>query len=161
MGGVTHRFGESLADGQRGENVLDQYFAAWYDITRATPGEERLGIDRWFTDRRTDKRFSVQYKTDTAGTPNAFLETGSIGPHWCQIGWIYTCQADRIVYYAPARGSAWWCTRSRLLGCVNEYLAKQRIRAATNPDYYTYGVIVPFLELQRYAERVITIPMAA
>lgn len=76
---TTYNFDAQLAQGQTGEQHLDQHFSRWYTIRPATASDQRRGIDRWYT-RPNGETFPVEYKTDrTAGrTGNAFIETTSV-----------------------------------------------------------------------------------
>ena len=85
---MPYRFDVQMAKGQRGEAVLDAYFARWFDITPATRWQQRRGIDRVFVGRLHGQRLTVEYKTDTVGarTGHAFVEL-QVGDRrgWCHV----------------------------------------------------------------------------
>src|SRR5689334_20898516 len=100
----THVFKDKLREGHEVEELLDRHFEAKYQIWHATPAGQRQGIDRWFTDRITGDRFSVDYKADWRAheTRRAFIETISVDSTG-KAGWAYTSKADWIYYYLPQR----------------------------------------------------------
>ena len=65
---MTYSFREQLARGEQGEAVLDAYFGQRWHVARASPRDQRRGIDRWFTGQaHPSRRVAVEYKTDHHG----------------------------------------------------------------------------------------------
>lgn len=161
---MTYDFGDQLDKGKKAERKLDEHFSEWFDIRPATPGEDRRGIDRWFTDRKTGRVFPVQYKTDWRATRsgNAFIETVSVDTANIP-GWAYTCKAEWLAYYCPGTNGeqAYWVSpetiRRELARWVNRYPA----RTIPNKGYNTVGVLVPLAEMERIADQVVNIGGAA
>lgn len=135
---------------QRGKNVeafLDEFFRyqGWI-IHPTTPHEERVLC---LGDRHFERgiRYYVEYKSgiQTFYTGNVFLETISVDTAR-KPGWVYTCQADRIVYATLLNGFI-LVFRPAYLRAVIEGLKSQFRVAATshgqNDGYKTHGVIVP------------------
>ena len=155
---MTYTFDAQKARGDAGESFLDQVFAADYEIRPATRAEQRQGIDRIFTRRKTGQRLAVEYKTDykAAHTGNAFVETVSVDTAG-KAGWAYSSAADYLIYYSPDDGLIYVLAlevlRRELLRWVREYPH----RAAPNEGYATHGVLVPLDEFERYAEAVINV----
>jgi len=92
---MTYTFDAQKARGDAGESFLDQVFATGYEIRPATRAEQRRGIDRIFTRRKTGWRLAVEYKIDykAAHTGNAFVETVSVDTAG-KAGWAYSSAAD-------------------------------------------------------------------
>lgn len=145
-------FSECLDLGQQGEQVLDSYFSKYYVIRPAFKGQQKKGIDRIFIHKKTEKEFFVEYKTDTlAGrTGNAFLELAKHLEPYRQ-GWVYTCQADFLVYYLPDRRTVYIVQPEWLRRSVDTWLAKYPLRTVNSrgryQNYQTQGVLVPLAEL--------------
>lgn len=130
------------------ETYLDDYFnAAGYRIERATPHEERQL-------KKGDRQFYknhhytwVEYKSgvQTFYTGNVFLETISVDTHNIP-GWVYTCQADTIIYAAILNKQLLLFDPDYLRARIEDL--KQRYPTVKtskgqNVGYNTHGVIVP------------------
>lgn len=139
--------------GLKGEAFLDTFFASAYIVTPSTESEQRQEIDRWFMNRESGHRFSVEYKTDArAGrTGNAFVETVSVLERNVQ-GWLYTSKAEYLVYFIP--GSAWVIYVLKfptLRKAFPAWAAKYQIKQVRNRSYTTCGLVVPLAEFERIA----------
>jgi hypothetical protein len=151
---TVHIFEDKLTQGRKAESWLDRHFGQHWRIAPATRTDERRGIDRWFSDDVTS--WSIQYKADeVAGqTGNAYIEVGSCGPLFHQNGWVFTTEANVIVYLIP--GPRFWLLdplklRIEALGWMQQH----RIRAAMNEGYATLGVCVPLSELDGCVSEVV------
>lgn len=153
---MTYQFDRQLAQGAEGEAFLDEYFMAWFDIRRATPAEQRQGIDRWFT--RGTRRLAIEYKTDmtAARTGNAFVETTSVDTAG-KPGWALSSQAHMLVYYIPPDGLIYAIWMARLRRSLPRWDLLYPTRAIPNQGYHTHGLLVPLHEFEQIAETVISI----
>lgn len=147
-----YSFDTQLAKGQKYDRLLDRRFADKFEIRPASRREERLGIDRHFTDRVSGQRFAVQYKADktAARTGNAFVETISVDTTDTP-GWARSCSADFIVYYIVGLGPAYIVRPDAIrqqLGRWSQIYPQRRI---PNKGYHTVGIIVPLDEFERIA----------
>jgi hypothetical protein len=124
------------------EATLDAYFSQFYAVRRATPKQQRAGIDRIFA--RAGHEVTVEYKADWTATTsgNAFLEVAVND----QPGWALTCQAQALFYYLPLRRLGYWLRpteiQAQLAGRWRDYPRKH----VHNPRYVATGVIVPLAE---------------
>jgi hypothetical protein len=155
---MTYTFDAQKTRGDTGEEFLDRWFAAEYEVRPASPQEQRWGIDRIFIHRQTGQRLAVEYKTDykAANTGNAFVETVSVDTVG-KAGWAYESQADYLVYYIPAEGLIYVITLEVLRRELPRWVRVYPHRAAQNPGYATHGVLVPLDEFERYAEGIINV----
>lgn len=150
-----YTFHGQLRAGSRGEQTLDAVFAADWMITPATDAEQRQGVDRHFQHRTHGQRWTVEYKTDYAAgrTHNAFLETISVDAT-NKPGWVYTCQADWVLYFAVGEGLVYWCRPVTLQHYVRHLAHWRRPVSVPNRDYRTWGYCVPLRVLERIAGRI-------
>lgn len=157
-----YQFEGQLKRGQDGESVLDRHYGRWFEIAPATDTEQREGIDRHYTDRKSGMHHAVEYKTDwTAGwSNNAFVETISVDTTGKR-GWAYTSKAEWLIYYIPPLGIAYMFKFAVIRAIVDNWKAKYETRAIPNKGYKTHGIIVPLHEFERYAFQVVTIEGAA
>lgn len=146
------------AAGQRGETYLDRFFSRIYVIEPATRDQQRREIDRWFTNRKTGNRITVEYKTDSlAGlTGNAFVEITSDKERQ-KPGWAYSSDADFLLYYVPDPDAIYAIRfadlRQRLWTWESRYPLKAVANhaPATNSRWTTEGLLVPLHEFERCA----------
>ncbi|HMN12042.1 MAG TPA: hypothetical protein PKD55_06935 [Bellilinea sp.] len=152
-----YQFDRQLSIGEEGEAFLDGFFAPWFHIRRATPAEQRQGIDRWFVDAR-GRRQSVEYKSDStaARTGNAFVETISVDTTR-KPGWAYSSQARTLVYYIPPDGLIYIIRFRHLRVVMPRWERDYPTRAVSNAGYHTHGLLVPLHELERLAVTVFSI----
>lgn len=54
---MTYDFDAQFKQGSNGEQVLDAYFAQWYEIEPAAIEMQRQGIDRVFTRKDNGKQY--------------------------------------------------------------------------------------------------------
>jgi hypothetical protein len=156
----VYDFKERLKFGEKHERFLDRYFGDNFTIEDASGGDQRRGIDRYFTDRRNGKTYSIQYKSDetAARTGNAFVETVSVDRDSVP-GWAHTCQADFIVYYVVGCGPAYVIRPGSIKKKLPEWAKKYPSRSIPNKGYgrkgyNTIGLLVPLVELERIAHTV-------
>jgi hypothetical protein len=154
-----YTFKDQLREGVRGEHALDVFFAPAWIITPATGDEQRQGIDRHFTHRMTGQPLTIEYKTDyVAGrTHNAFLETVSVDTPVERPGWVFTCEADYVLYYVPGDGLVYVLDPLTLRHFV-QHLSHWRYPVSVpNRGYRTWGYPVPLRVLERRASSVISV----
>lgn len=147
----TYDFTTQLADGQRGESVLTDYFRELgYGVKPATAAEQRRGIDFWLTSAGGSQ--SVEVKTDhtASRTHNAFIETVSVDAAG-KPGWAYTCSADVLAYYVPGDGLAYLLKPAAIRAALPAWQRRFGTRAIPNDGYHTVGVAVPLAEVERIA----------
>lgn len=149
---TVHAFDVSLARGLRHEQELDRIYGSDFNITEATPSEQRRGIDRWF--EQLGRRFSVQYKADdrAADTGNGFIEIQHIGFSYVAFGWLITCRADWLAFYLPPSEVLWFRPNRLRKAAVDTWLKHYPIRSATNAEYQTIGLVVPLRELRKLSK---------
>jgi len=152
---MPYRFDVQMAKGQRGEAVLDAYFARWFDITPATRWQQRRGIDRVFVGRLHGQRITMEYKVDsTAGrTGNAFVEV-QVGD---RCGWAVTCHADLLTYYVPGCRRGYIVRPAGIRAKLDDWREVYETRTIANSHYDAIGILVPLDELASIADRVITL----
>lgn len=149
---TTYDFAIQKAKGEEGEAFLDAFFERAYIIQPSTEQEQRREIDRWFTNRVTDKRVSVEYKRDeTAGrTGNAFIETVSVDVRGVR-GWVYTSEAEWLVYFIPKPETIYVLRFADLRQRLPDWERRFPKRKIANRDYNTMGILVPLAEFERAA----------
>lgn len=139
---------QQWASGQIVEAFLDRFFASQgWRIERTTPHQERvlhLG-DRIFS--KNGQSYHVEYKSgiQTGHTGNIFLETVSVDRSGTP-GWVYTCQADYLLYaclldreilvFIPSS------LRSTLSGQKQKF-GETQTGHEQNKGYNTRGLLVP------------------
>lgn len=153
--------------GQKGEAILDNFLKSLgFTLRLATRREQRSGIDRimMYPGGTGDDAvsFSLEYKTDEKAhkTGNAFLETISVerAGEAEILGWLWSCQADRILYYVVGWDAVYQCHPRVLRYYSEEWLEKYPLRRVKNKDYYTTGLLVPLKVIKEVAEVVYIIP---
>ena len=147
----TYTFEEQLALGQRGEHDLDCVLLNVYpDLRPATLREEKQGIDRVGTYPPSGRIHTIQIKSDWVAhrTGNAFIETVSRDKHQ-KPGWVYTCQADLIIYYLPEIPRIYCIKPSTLKAALPEWEKQYSTAIAKNRTYNTLGILVPLIEIER------------
>lgn len=153
---------DQWTSGMSVESFLDKFFRRQgYTIERATQHEERvlcLG-DRKFA--KGDRSSWIEYKSgiQTFYTGNVFLETVSVDTT-NKPGWVYTCQADFILYAAVLNKKILVFRPEKLREEI-ENLKEKFIETKTgknqNKGYNTHGVIVPLEYAEKnLAEKVLT-----
>lgn len=147
-----YSFDKQLRRGKKHERFLDRYFRKRFKIEEASMDEERLGIDRYFTDRRNGRRYAIQYKADktAARTGNAFVETVSVDSNNTP-GWAYTCTADFIIYYVVGCGPAYVIRPDEIRKRLPHWQRTFQERRIPNDGYHTVGLLVPLDEFERIA----------
>ncbi|HMM41915.1 MAG TPA: hypothetical protein PKA95_08445 [Thermomicrobiales bacterium] len=155
MAEAFYDFARQFKHGQRGEEVLDAFFGARYNILPATAADERRGIDRYFTDV-TGRQLTVQYKTDTtaATTGNVFVEVVSVDTHG-KPGWVFSCRADWLVYYVPGWRTAFAVIPDNLRAALPKWYETCTLRPVRNKSYHTIGLLVPRLVFGAACQQVI------
>jgi len=151
---TVYEFDQQLRRGNDGEALLDAYLRAefGYRIKPASRDQQRQGIDRLLFNDRGECR-TVEYKTDTTAgrTGNLFIETVS-GDAIGRSGWAYTCSATWLFLYVPNWGTVFVFQPIQLRALVRQWLNRYPVKAVANPDYYTYGVLVPRIVIAESAE---------
>jgi hypothetical protein len=154
---TMYGFHEQLSAGEQQEQELDKFFVRWYDIQRAALDQQRCGIDRIFTRRDNGYVFKIEYKADwtASKTGNAFVETVSVDTTHTP-GWVYSSQADYLIYYLPKDMRAYILAFEQLRARLPQW-EKFPIRSIPNKGYSTVGVLVPLGEFERIAIRVVSV----
>lgn len=151
-------------NGKDVETFLDDYFRKdGFSIIQTTPHEERVLCigDRKFS--RGGKSFTVEYKSgiQTAYTGNIFLEIISVDTEPQKPGWVYTCNANYILYAALLNHKILVFTPDKLRLEIESLKAKFKVVKTSkgqNKGYNTHGVIVPFEYAEKWlAEKVINL----
>lgn len=155
---MTYKFRAKLAEGQRHEAYLDGLFADRFDIRPVGMQQERRGIDRVFTDRRSGARYTIQYKADStaARTGNAFVETISVSTTGAP-GWAVRCAADYIFYYVVGVGPIYVLRPADIRAHLDAWRARCEERRIPNRGYHTVGLLVPLAEFERAAVKVVNV----
>lgn len=139
---------EQYITGKEVEATLDDFFRGrGWQIIQTTKHQERTLCkgDRKFI--RRDKVYFVEYKSgiQTYYTGNVFLETVSVDTTGAP-GWVYTCQANFILYAALLNHKILVFRppdlRDRIEGLKRIFPTKKTGKGQ-NQGYDTYGVIVP------------------
>lgn len=147
--------------GKKVEAYLDEYFRwAGWSVYPMSPYDERvlhLG-DRYFV--KCEMVLKIEYKSDiqTAFTGNLFLETVSVDTA-NKPGWVYSCNADFIMYAALLNNRILVFKPQRLRAAIEQLKTQFReVKTSHNQNdgYDTYGVLVPLEYAEQHlAERVI------
>ena len=142
---MVYQMGRQLARGEEAERQLDAHFADRFVIIPATREQQRQGIDRVFTQRKSGKPYLIEYKTDwTAGrTNNAFIETISVDTLNIP-GWAYSSTAEWLIYFVPHRKQIYIAHFAKLRESLEDWIKQYGpAKAIPNQDYHTWGVPVP------------------
>jgi hypothetical protein len=155
MTAPTYSFQRQLAQGEEGEKFLDEFFSPDFHIQRATREEQRQGIDRRFSHKRTGRKWAVEYKTDArAGqTGNAFVETESVSAGH-KAGWALSSRADFLVYFVPEPATIYLLPMAAVRRKLQDWAARYPSRQVANVGYVTTGLLVPLHEFERIAAEV-------
>jgi hypothetical protein len=148
-----HTFAAQYEQGKQAEQLLDRHFARWYKIQTIPLSTERAeGYDRLYIRRHDRQPFKVEYKTDwvAAETGNVFIETISVYEER-KPGWMYTSQADVLIYFIPPRGEIHIVKMPLLRMIFPSWKTRYKETFAMNEGYRTYGVLVPLKQFTRFA----------
>ena len=128
-------------------------------LVQATIEEDRrFGIDDWLQ-LPDEGVISVDWKTDhrCATTGNLAIEIISNTTSG-KLGWVFTSQADYIVYLLPASGRLLWFKTAALRAAVIDWQSLYPARGAHNDNrndrflYTTWNLTVPLEEVAKLAE---------
>lgn len=153
---VEYDFNDKLKEGERYEGILDRFFARWYIIEKVHRELQRAGIDRIFTGKKDNMRFSVEYKTDIkAGeTENIFIETVSVDKT-NKLGWVFSSIAQRLIVFIPSTGEVFLADMNHLRDMkLKDWIQKYPKKSIPNDGYKTIGIPVPKTEFQSCCIRV-------
>jgi hypothetical protein len=146
---TRHRFQSSLT-ADFAAYLRSDAQARGVHLVQATPEEDRqFGIDDWLN-LPLEGVVSVDWKTDhrAALTGNLAVEiiaNASLG----KLGWVFTSQADYIVYLLPLNGRLLWFKTAVLRTAAIEWQALYPVRGAHNDNrddrflYTTWNLTVP------------------
>lgn len=134
-----------------------------FSVTPTSYEEERklfLG-DRKIVSPRGEVYY-VEYKSgiQTYYTGNVFLETASVDTE-NKPGWVYTCQADFILYAALLNGKILVFRPPCLREVIEELRAQfpeRKTSHGQNKGYCTHGILVPLEVAEGLAHRVLNVP---
>lgn len=151
-----YRFDVQLRKGEGAERQLDEYFGEYCLVEPASLAEQRAGVDRYFTDRQSGHRFSVEYKADFLAhrTGNAFVETVSVDTAG-KPGWSTTSHASYLLYFVVEDLLVYMIPMDRLRALLPGWARSYRKARAVNDGYTTHGVLVPLVEFERHSDQVI------
>ena len=137
-------FADDLLRGENGEDAVHNYMRQWYDVEYATPFEQRQGLDATYTNQTTGESHTVEVKVDeVAGrTGNVFIETISVD-YPTKAGWVWTCQADQLIYWLPRQRLLIGFELEKLQLVVRDWVMRYKVFPVANDGYLTYGVAVP------------------
>lgn len=150
---VIHDFYKSRAVGKAGEAILDGYFARWYSIEVIPPDIElRIHADRVFIRPDGSQRL-VEYKTEhmASRTGRLFIEVVANDVSGAP-GWIYTSQADVLVWYFPETGEIMAAPLQAVRDALPGWRGRFSEARAANPGYNSVGLLVPVSELRPLCE---------
>lgn len=141
-------FAQQVHTGAAAEAKLDR----WAEQRFGEPPEQvdmamqKAGIDR------TVAGITLEYKADSQGhrTGNVFLETISVD-RTGKPGWVWTTEADWVVYWLPASGDGWLLAPAALRDRIWDWSRRFRVKVSSNPTYHSYGLLVPVGELEQVA----------
>lgn len=153
----VYNFTRQLEIGQKCEDYLDAYFVWRVDrIHKATETEQRLGIDRLFSEE--GRIYSVEYKSDlqAARTGNFYIET--VSAEGRQKGWLYTSKANFIIFFIPQTGLLYKVQRNILYKFMADGGHVYPIAKAENEGYRGVGRLVPVREIARIASDYYLLP---
>lgn len=151
---AVYSFGEQNAHGGLGEDFLDAFFERRGNyVVPATRWQQKQGIDRIFS--RESKLARVEYKTDFIAhkSGRVFIETISVDSGG-KAGWVYTSQADLLVYFIPGAQIIYVIPLETLREQIPHWSEIYPTRPAKNETYSTHGVLVPLAEFERHATQV-------
>lgn len=153
---TVHDFAEKLAEGQAAEQRVALYLNKVHDLglTRAGRVAQRRGID--YHDK-AGRSFELKADSVADKTGNAFIETWSVNRE--KPGWLWTSQADWLLYYVPPTGLLMKVGLPLLRAHVFVFAGQYPERSAQNVRYRSHGLCMPLAELEKLAERRISIPM--
>ncbi len=144
---MIYDFDNKLKEGEGYEVLLDAYFEdKGYDVSPVTMGEQKRGIDRYWT-CGDGIRWSVEYKADsTAGeTGNMFLETVSVDTE-SSPGWVLKSTAQLLVYYIPPSRRGYVMEMAPLKRLLRSRREDCEVQKVQNRHYRTHGIVVPIEE---------------
>ena len=152
-----------FTQGKKVEAFLDELFQheGWTVCPMGGYDERVLHLgDRFFVKGTTVLKIEYKSGIQTFHTGNVFLETVSVDTQR-KPGWVYTCQADFIMYAALLNGKILVFKPQALRDRI-EYLKNKFREVKTsnhqNDGYDTFGVIVPLDYAERQlAEKVIAL----
>ena len=148
-----YNFAMQHRKGVAAEQMLDDYFAKWFDIRPASMLQQRIGIDRIFTDRRDGRVMTVEYKADFVAqrTGNAFVETVSVDTK-DTAGWAYTSAANYLIYYIEGDELVYVFDFAQFREQLDTWQRNYPTRRIPNEGYRTHGLLVPLREFEKYSE---------
>lgn len=154
---MPHDFQTKLLEGERWELALDNFFSKWYTIQPVDRQGQRAGVDRLWT-RPDGSVLRIEYKADSVcwRTGNVFLEVVSVDTSG-KTGWVWSSQADLLVYLMPQVGKAFLVEMAALRWAMGEWSWKYPTKTADNGTYRTHGVCVPIWEFWGIAAKVMCV----
>lgn len=142
-------FTDQLAKGTAAEQTLDGWarnrFGA--EPRPADMDDQRRGIDRHI-EAPDGTTYTLEYKADGQGhrSGKAFIESISVD-RTGKPGWLWTSQADYVVYWLSGDGRGWVITPANLQARAWDWTRRFPVKVSSNPSYHSYGILVPHTEL--------------
>lgn len=166
MGSAAYGFDDQFDLGCFGEDRLSEFRHEHYTLTKSTLEMEKHGIDFIFANRLTGKSWTIELKTDFKAfeSENAFVETISVdNATQHRAGWVYTSEAQILLYFIPQSGSLYILDLARLREKMPEFARRfQTVSTSTrrHSTYYrTHGILVPLTELAKLAHSILELPI--
>ncbi len=149
---MIYDFDDKLKEGEGYERLLDKHFAnKGYDVSPVTMGEQKRGIDRYWT-ASDGMRWAVEYKADSTAheTGNMFLETVSVDTE-SSPGWLLKSFAQLLVYYIPPAEGGYILEMAPLKRLLRSRMEDDdcEVKKVQNQEYLTHGIPVPIDDVVR------------
>lgn len=143
---MLYSFQEQLSKGKEQEARLDAYFGQWFDIAKATPQQQRQGIDRILAGRQSGRTKAIEYKADwrAASTGNAWLEMRTANSR----GWALKCKADLLAYFLPTTGQLFVADVRQMQRQITTWLHACQTRQVHDRGWTATGLLVPLQMFQ-------------
>lgn len=119
---------------------------------------QRRGIDRVLVNKETGKEVRIEYKTDekTQHTGNVFVETISNSKTGA-LGWALKTQADFVAYYATGYEEVLLIQATKFREYIAYWVFQYPARPVRNQGYITFGLLVPWDDMKKVADKVISL----
>jgi hypothetical protein len=134
--------------------LLDKNFMEQHYVIPVPLELDKKGIDRVFVSRETFEPMTIEYKNDfrSAETGNAFIEICSVHKEECEKeGWVYTCEAEFLVYHDVGNKVAYIVDVENLQYKVDDWIRLYQEAKSFNPGYHSVGILVPMSEIKDIA----------
>lgn len=150
---MTYQFNTQFQIGLDGEKEIIAYLDNNWLCNVSTREEQRIGIDYWITNKKDNKVFSIEIKTDIKAnkTGNAFIETVSVDRD-NKAGWFYTSKANLLFYFCKSPDILYIIDFARLRNQEEKWSIYPK-KKARNVSYNGEGILVPLTELEKITSK--------